>query len=471
MDDGDDGSESTESKSFREALLSVQGLSDGEVRLEGEWEEEELPENRWYKEVVIPEEKRKGGLLEIKVSDEEIMNWSEQWQKTLVINVLGKKVNYRALENKLNRDWARAGKIKIIDMPRGFYAVQFAEDADYNHALFEGPWMIADHYILVQRWRRNFLKSARKENRIAVWVRVPELPLELYNDIFLKRLGSSLGTMLKIDRLTSVHARGQFARLCVEIDLAKPVVPQVLVRGVVLNLEYEGLHTICFHCGVYGHRENECLLKEKSLGVPSNEGGLVDGNSKFNGEMQNAVATEAGMVVVSQKEVGGTCEDVTKQCVGVEVPRDIEMILEEEESPRFGPWIVVSKPSRKKIKVTARGMGQSDFVGGKKTADGHVSSLAVGSRFNKLDHVEANGVGSSGLTYQEKGNIAQRGELKVQADIQNGPVVTFGPVLSKVRNQVGGKNPQLGPRIKDVKRVARSGNQLKSSWGLLKAQL
>lgn len=204
----DEGRENIEFKSFREALLSEEGLADEEVVLEDGWEEAEVAEDRWYKEVEVPEDKAREGVLEIKVSDEELLKWSEQWERTLVINVLGRKVNFRALENKLNREWARDGKIKIIDMPRGYYAVQFAEDADYTHALFEGSWMVADHYILVQRWRRNFLKSARVEHKVAVWVRAPELPLELYNDIFLKRLGSSLGTMLKIDRLTSVHSRG-----------------------------------------------------------------------------------------------------------------------------------------------------------------------------------------------------------------------------------------------------------------------
>lgn len=244
--------------SFREALLKVTGMTEGVEMLEEDWNDEEMPENRWYEDQEdyhVKVHELSGGIPVISVSDEEINDWNNCWSKTLVINVLGRKVNYKALENKLNRDWAKTGPIKIIDMPRGFYAVQFDKDEDYNNALFKGPWMIADHYILVQRWRRNFLKSAKMVKKVAVWVRVPELPLELYNDKFLTRLGNCLGVMLKIDRLTSFHHRGQFARLCVEINLANPVIPQVVVRGEKLNLVYEGLHTICFHCGVYGHEE------------------------------------------------------------------------------------------------------------------------------------------------------------------------------------------------------------------------
>lgn len=165
------------------------------------------------------------------------------------------------LENKIKRDWARTGGVQLIDLPRGFYAVLFEKEEDYRHVLFEGPWMIAYHYLLVQRWRPNFLKSARKESKVAVWVRIPELPLELYNEEFLRRLGGSLGTFLRIDKLTSIHSRDQFARISVEIDLAKPLVPHVIFRGDKLKLEYEGLHVVCFKYGVYGHRIEACNIQ------------------------------------------------------------------------------------------------------------------------------------------------------------------------------------------------------------------
>lgn len=63
-------------------------------------------------------------------------------------------------------------------------------------------------------------------------MRIPELPLELYNEEFLRRLGGSLGTFLMIDKLTSIHSKDQFARISVEIDLAKPLVSHVISRGI-----------------------------------------------------------------------------------------------------------------------------------------------------------------------------------------------------------------------------------------------
>lgn len=171
-----------------------------------------------------------------------------------MVKLLGKTVSFKTLETFLHRRWLHNGTIKIIDMADGFFLVYFSFDKDYDYALFEGPWMLQDHYLTVQRWGPSFLQSAEVSSKVAVWLRIPKLPLELYNVQFLNRIGSSLGTMLKIDRLTSIYSREKFARICVEMDLSKPLVSHVVIRGHNIQLEYEGLHQICFDCGCYGHR-------------------------------------------------------------------------------------------------------------------------------------------------------------------------------------------------------------------------
>nr|KYP53701.1 hypothetical protein KK1_024275 [Cajanus cajan] len=64
--------------------------------------------------------------------------------------------------------------------------------------------------------------------------------------------------MLKIDKVTAIQARGRYARICVEMDLDKPLLPTVIARGYLLNIQYEGLHSISFQCGKYGHKESHC---------------------------------------------------------------------------------------------------------------------------------------------------------------------------------------------------------------------
>nr|KYP45940.1 hypothetical protein KK1_032500 [Cajanus cajan] len=108
----------------------------------------------------------------ISVSQEKFEEWCSPWKKTLVINVLGKKISFKAIENKVHRDWVKSGAVRIIDIPNDYFLVQFLAEEDYWHALYEGPWMIADHYIVVQRWHLFFNITDSKIRKVAAWIRI-----------------------------------------------------------------------------------------------------------------------------------------------------------------------------------------------------------------------------------------------------------------------------------------------------------
>lgn len=108
----------------------------------------EIPENRWYKEdehLPKPQEK----VPVVPLTNEEWESWSEPWKHTLVVKVLGKRVSFRIIESKLQRSWIKGGPITIIDMSEGYFLIKFSSKEDYNHAVFERHWMVADHYLLV----------------------------------------------------------------------------------------------------------------------------------------------------------------------------------------------------------------------------------------------------------------------------------------------------------------------------------
>lgn len=52
--------------------------------------------------------------------------------------------------------------------------------------------------------------------------------------------------------------RGWFARVCVEIELDKPLVATYKMRGEEGQIQYEGLYDLCFLSGKYGHKETAC---------------------------------------------------------------------------------------------------------------------------------------------------------------------------------------------------------------------
>ncbi|KAI9124524.1 hypothetical protein K1719_004446 [Acacia pycnantha] len=211
----------------------------------------------------------------LSITSDQYTTWCKPWMNSLIIKVLGLSVPRHVLIDRVRRMWKPKQPLKVVPLSNEYYIVSFSSKEDRDYAYYEG-----DHYLLVQRWRPNFNpKKADCQRRVAVWVRIPDLPLEFCTVESLGIIGNMIGKMIKIDRSTSIYDKGAFARICVEVDLHKPLLPAFTVFGEDKQLVYEGLHLVCFSCGKYGHAQENCVLKNKvagetllvNIGEPSGE--------------------------------------------------------------------------------------------------------------------------------------------------------------------------------------------------------
>ena len=75
-------------------------------------------------------------------------------------------------------------------------------------------------------------------------MRFLELPIEFYDIKVLKEIGSAIGPMLRIDSYTATGSRGSYARLCIQINLDKPLIKSIRIgRLVQLIFAVGGLGT------------------------------------------------------------------------------------------------------------------------------------------------------------------------------------------------------------------------------------
>ncbi|XP_071905858.1 uncharacterized protein [Coffea arabica] len=115
---------------------------------------------------------------------------------------------------------------------------------DYQKVLEEGPWMFQDNYVTISKWKPDFRPVQEDIKTTLAWVRLP----------------------VKVDSQTLEVARRKYARICVEVDLKKPLIPFIWVNNDLQAVEYEGLDAICFDCGQYGHIAANCLKNSNNRG-------------------------------------------------------------------------------------------------------------------------------------------------------------------------------------------------------------
>ncbi|CAN0830922.1 hypothetical protein LINGRAHAP2_LOCUS1567 [Linum grandiflorum] len=118
-------------------------------------------------------------------------------------------------------------------------------------ASFRRPWRSA---LVVKGLGRNvpYLPLARRLNFL--WAKHGNIQIsDLKNGCYLVRFrchedyeGAEAG------------ARGKYARVCVEVDLSKRLLPKYKVEGATYLVVYEGFHKICTNCGMYGAPSHLC---------------------------------------------------------------------------------------------------------------------------------------------------------------------------------------------------------------------
>lgn len=117
-------------------------------------------------------------------------------------------------------------------------------------------------YLAVKRWSPDFNPRDPSFGRTMVWVRFSGLNAMFYHPSALRAIASSIGKLVKLDVMTEEVGRANFARVCVELDLASPVIREIWIEDHWHPVEYENLHLVCGECDCFGHVTRNCTRKE-----------------------------------------------------------------------------------------------------------------------------------------------------------------------------------------------------------------
>ncbi|KAI9125684.1 hypothetical protein K1719_003102 [Acacia pycnantha] len=411
----------------------------------------------------------------LSVTSEQYTSWCKPWMNSVIIKVLGLSVPKHVLIDRVRRMWKPKQPLKVVPVSNEFYIVSFSSKEDRDYAYYEGPWMIDDHYLLVQRWRPNFNpRKADGQKKVAVWVRIPDLPMEFCTVEALGMIGNMIGRIIKIDRSTSIYDKGEFARICVEVDLQKPLLPAFTVFGEHKQLVYEGLHLVCFKCGLYGHAQESCGQKKSGAGeqkinedvgthgcrqprsTVEQDGDVAgkdsDGHSNP-GVHDPKVVLEAGKK--SNREDMADGQNSQKGPTKKHGPKEKQIPSVHQGVPGgddyLGPQMVLSRDWRRDINGPAgnKDLGKS---GGIVKLGGGKSGITILAQEKGIRETNLAGLKGSGTVYQKSGHVEGAifgaGKKAIADHAKNNPewVAVGSKRKQEVRPKGYGKENKVGGR-------------------------
>ncbi|KAM3284696.1 hypothetical protein P3S67_023495 [Capsicum chacoense] len=114
----------------------------------------------------IPENSEKNFIL---ITAADLIRLYSPWQSSLIVKLMGLKLGYPILKQKLQDLWKLSEELIMIDLGCDFYLIKFAQMQNMLNVLHDGPWFIFNNFLSVQKWEPKFVSSQARITHTAIW--------------------------------------------------------------------------------------------------------------------------------------------------------------------------------------------------------------------------------------------------------------------------------------------------------------
>ncbi|GLJ53244.1 hypothetical protein SUGI_1134770 [Cryptomeria japonica] len=172
--------------------------------------------------------------------------------------------------------WKLKGSVSLSAMPDALFLFKFTAEEDVTHVL-SGCWSYGRNNLSLYRWKADFDRAADLQKTAPIWVRLPGLPLEYWEESIFKWIGNSFGHFVGVDEITRSKSRLVYDHFCVQATMSKNLPNFITLKSKLGSwtqaLVYENATLFYQKCRKYGHVISQCkapsppLLKLKSLAL------------------------------------------------------------------------------------------------------------------------------------------------------------------------------------------------------------
>ncbi|KAL0359939.1 UNVERIFIED_CONTAM: hypothetical protein Sradi_3678400 [Sesamum radiatum] len=245
------------------------------------------------------------GRPTITFSDEETQTLSSGFRYALVGKFSQGSPPYSQM-HRLLTELGLIGKFTVSMINSKHILINLTNESDFSRLWLRRIWYLKGFPMRVFKWSPTFTPM-QESSIVPIWVSLPELPAHLIRKDVMFVIANIIGTPLQID-----SSKLSKARVCVEIDLLKPLIQEVDLQicgeTIVQKVEYEQVPLYCSLCQHVGHQGSECYSKGNA---PKPTRTRVDGRKRGAVELKQQQQGREGTQGECSK---GECSKTNESC-------------------------------------------------------------------------------------------------------------------------------------------------------------
>ncbi|KAL4558940.1 hypothetical protein LXL04_037145 [Taraxacum kok-saghyz] len=183
-----------------------------------------------------------------------------------VMNLISdKKLASPTVKYFVNCMWKQFGIEDLMVNEQGYYFFRFSSEQGMIDVMDNGPWLINNVPIFVQKWKPGLVLSKPEMDTVLVWVKVYNVPLEYWNETGIAHIANELGRPIMMDKVAEIAWLSSLNVNSIDLESGEKIVSTC-------NVEYALVPSRCSNCKIFGHDDRRCSILIAKSNQPAKSG-------------------------------------------------------------------------------------------------------------------------------------------------------------------------------------------------------